>query len=61
MKARQSQNEIINDKNKRIVEICFELKRENDVLVGKANVLESSEGVLAVSASEIPFARYLSK
>ena len=29
MKYRQNQNELINDKNKRIIEICEELKRQN--------------------------------
>lgn len=29
MKMRQTQNELINDKNKRIIEICEELKRPN--------------------------------
>lgn len=29
LKYRQSQNEIINDKNKRIAEICEELKHPN--------------------------------
>ena len=29
LKYRQNQNELINDKNKRIIEICEELKRQN--------------------------------
>ena len=39
MKFRQNQNEMINDKNKRIIEICEELKRDNEIIVGKKNIL----------------------
>lgn len=61
MKYRQNQNEMINDKNKRIVEICEELKKGNEVILGNANILESSDHVLEVSPAEIPFRKYLSK
>lgn len=61
MKLRQNQNEIINDKNKRIEEICEELKKASEVVRGRRNILESNESVLEVSPSEIPFKRYLSK
>lgn len=61
MKLRQNQNEIINDKNKRIEEICEELKKTSEVVRGRKNILESNESVLEVSPSEIPFKRYLSK
>lgn len=61
MKLRQNQNEIINDKNKRIEEICEELKKTSEVVRGRRNILESNESVLEVSPSEIPFKRYLSK
>lgn len=39
IKFRQNQNEMISDKNKRIVEICEELKRENEVVVSRDNIL----------------------
>jgi hypothetical protein len=39
IKFRQNQNEMISDKNKRIVEICEELKRENEVVVSRENIL----------------------
>lgn len=61
MKLRQNQNEIINDKNKRIEEICEELKKTSEVVRGRRNILESNESVLEVSPNEIPFKRYLSK
>ena len=39
LKLRQSQNELINDKNKRIIEICDELKRSHDVIISNKNIL----------------------
>lgn len=39
LKYRQSQNEIINDKNKRIAEICEELKHPNETIVTNRNIL----------------------
>jgi ribosomal protein L16 Arg81 hydroxylase len=61
LKLRQNQNEIINDKNKRIEEITEELKKGNETLRGRKNILESNESVLEVAPTDIPFARYLSK
>ena len=61
LKLRQNQNEIINDKNKRIEEITDELKKANETLKGRKNILESNDSVLEVSPNEISFKRYLSK
>lgn len=61
LKLRQNQNEIINDKNKRIEEICEELKKANESIKGRKNVLESNDSILEVKPQEIPFKRYLSK
>lgn len=33
---------MINDKNKRIVEICEELKRESEIIISRDNILESN-------------------
>jgi hypothetical protein len=60
-KLRQNQNELIKDKNKRIVEICEELKRPNETIFSKENILESNDSILTVLNSEIPFERYLSR
>lgn len=61
MKMRQSQNELINDKNKRIIEICEELKRANETILTNKNILENPDTILEVHPNEIPFARYLSR
>jgi hypothetical protein len=61
LKLRQNQNELINDKNKRIQEICEELKRPNEALSGKRNLLETNDHVLAVAPNDIPFPKYLSR
>ena len=39
MKLRQNQGDLINDKNKRIEEICEELKRPNDIVRPRKNIL----------------------
>lgn len=52
---------MINDKNKRIEEICEELKRPNEIIKPRKNILESNEAVLEVKPEDIPFSRYLSK
>lgn len=39
LKLRQNQNEIINDKNKRIEEITEQLKKGNETLRGRKNIL----------------------
>lgn len=39
LKLRQNQSDVINDKNKRIEEICEELKRPNEVIRPRKNVL----------------------
>ena len=61
LKFRQTQNELINDKNKRIIEICEELKRPNDVTITNKNILENPDNVLEVDPKEMPFQRYLSR
>lgn len=52
---------MINDKNKRIIEICQELKRENQIVVSRENILQTNESILEVKNSQIPFSRYLSR
>lgn len=61
LKVRQSQGDIINDKNKRIEEICEELKRYNEVIRPRKNILESNDAVLEIKPEDIQFKRYLSK
>ena len=61
MKVRQSQNELINDKNKRIEEICEELKKPNECIISRTNIVESNEDVLEVDPAEVGFERYLSR
>lgn len=61
MKLRQNQGDMINDKNKRIEEICEELKRPNDIIIPRKNILESNDAILEVKPEEIPFKRYLSR
>ena len=48
MKLRQNQGDMINDKNKRIEEICEELKRPNDIVIPRKNILESNDAILEV-------------
>ena len=61
MQYRQNQNELINDKNKRIVEICEELKKPQEMIIGQKNLFENPETLLEVKPSDIGFKRYLSK
>lgn len=48
LQFRQQQVEIINEKNKRIIEIYEDLKRPADILQCKKNILENPERVLEV-------------
>ena len=52
---------MINDKNKRIIEICDELKRAHDIILSNKNILENPDTVLEIDPKEIPFKRYLSR
>ena len=51
LRYRQNQNEIINDKNKRIAEICEQLKRESEVIISRENILENNDKILQVKNS----------
>jgi hypothetical protein len=48
MKKRQNQIDAIGEKNKRIIEILQELKKEPDVFKAKPNMLENPERILTV-------------
>jgi hypothetical protein len=61
LRFRQAQNEAINDKNKRIIEICEELKKSQETITGNKNILENPDDILEVAPKDIPFARYLSR
>ena len=52
---------MINDKNKRIIEICDELKRVHEIILSNKNILENPDTVLEIDQKDIPFKRYLSR
>lgn len=58
---RQGVIELINDKNKRILELYQELKQPPELILPMPNHLEAPDSILRVDPSEIPFQRYLSR
>ncbi|CAD8159373.1 unnamed protein product [Paramecium pentaurelia] len=57
-KQRQQQLDNINERNKRIIEINGELKRDPQLQQMKKNILEDPEKILTVKPEEIGFSQY---